>query len=244
MRHVCRKSPYRPYSKPNPINPLTFSTPDLPALVPAGPILARFRRGGGRRGLASSGRRNAEKRGPGSGLPSKGGRRPGSDRDDRMSGARGILVRSGTMKQAWPARQGRCGKALNIATRRKLLKTLRAERSAPAETVFHQNSGLRSGAPHAFPTTPVIRGVAPACPVSGPSGPRRGDSDAQRPTPANPEPPATSADTGRASRDAHRAAAICRGRPLAQSRPGPGLAHGKGQRHTLVWRARVRPGRG
>ena len=95
MRHVCEKSPYQRSPNPFPFDSLTLSAPNLPALVPTSPILPRFRRGGGRRGLASSGRRDAEKRGPGSGLPAQGRRRPGSDRDDWMSGMRGIRIRSG-----------------------------------------------------------------------------------------------------------------------------------------------------
>ena len=48
--------------------------------------------------------------------------------EKRGQGRGGYPSGPGILSQAGPARQGRCGKALNTATRRKLLKTLHAER--------------------------------------------------------------------------------------------------------------------
>ena len=54
MRGVCQKSSYRRCPNPSPINPLAFSSANLPASSPAAPIIPRSRRPGG-----SLGRRSA-----------------------------------------------------------------------------------------------------------------------------------------------------------------------------------------
>ena len=103
--------------------------------------------------------------------------------EKRGQGRGGYPSGPGLLSQAGPARQGRCGKALNTATRRKLLKTLHAERQPSSKRYysvlpgegpalrppFHHRGRLARGAcacpsgpgANASPRNPRIRSLFP-----------------------------------------------------------------------------------
>ncbi len=136
MRPVCQKPPYLPYPNPNPIKALLKSSRKKPAPLPTCRILPRSRRKEGPPGLRPGVRREWRSGGPVPVCRRKAGDARGLIGMIGCQGCGGYASGPGTVSQERPARQGRCGKALNIATRRKLLKTLHAERQPSSKRYF------------------------------------------------------------------------------------------------------------